>query len=86
MTVAEAEEAQRLKEERKKLKEEKKAQRDREAAMAEGSAAAASGKGATGGQAATTKKKTKNKANKGAKAVGDLLTAEERMNEFMKKF
>lgn len=87
MTAAEAEEAQRLKEEKRRLKEEKKAQKEKEK-EAEG--------GAAGGAVAPTneqnkdkKKKPKNKTNKaakGAKAAGDLLTAEERMNEFMKKF
>lgn len=100
MTTAEAEEAQRLKEERRKLKEEKRALREKEGAAASGTGASAAGGGAGGSSAAVTikgktqgttaaaKKKAKSKANKdkGARAVGDLLTAEERMNEFMKKF
>jgi len=93
MTTAEAEEAQRLKDERRKLKEEKRALRGKEGAGGAGpGAAAAPGekivKGGAAGAAATAaaKKKAKNKASKGVRAVGDLLTAEERMNEFMKKF
>lgn len=75
MTAAEAEEAQRLREERKKLKEEKRALKDKEGEAAGG-----------GTKSEAAKKKAKAKANKAAKAATDLLTAEERMNEFMSKF
>lgn len=80
MTAMEAEEAQRIKEERKKQKEEKRAQKAKEAA------AGNTGAGGAGGNAdGATKKKKKSGKNKGASNV-DLLTAEERMNEFMKRF
>lgn len=80
MTAMEAEEAQRVKEERKKQKEEKRAQKAKE------TTAGNTGAGGAGSNTdGTTKKKKKAGKNKGASAV-DLLTAEERMNEFMKKF
>ena len=71
MTRADAEEAQRRKDERKKLQAEKKLQKSLEEKPADGSA-----------NPALNKKKKKTK-QQGLHA-GDQLTAEEKMNEFMK--